>query len=395
MALLRTSLLTVLLAATLLVRGQLYPTEFAARGSGTVQGCDTSLHVGFTSEIVGPYTYVFSPVVTPGITAITGSVWSYYTTDFYQLLGEVNLQVAFPGAGDYPVCLTVNAIDPETLLPCSTTTCDLFQPLADASCASLIADFTISAVDGQAVTFADLSSFTATIEQSYWSFGDGTSSVEAMPSHTFDGPGPHEVCLTVVGPAPVHCSTTMCKWLYLGPAGVECSTLLEQGYLLLQQDNLVGVLDTSHTSGMNSAVTWDFGDGTIAEGTVAVHAYDGGSFQLCSTVRLWGPLTTDTCISTLCRTVDAFPAAFVGERADGNDVHTWPNPFTDHLSLSGFTPGVVDIRVDDACGRSVYRALVHTENRSVVLDLGHLDQGTYWVRCTQAGLVHTGHTVKQ
>jgi len=383
------------LATTSVAQAQLYPIEREARGGGTIQGCDSSLHVGFSSLIIDPFTYVFNAEVDSGITAVTGSLWSYYTTDFYQLLGEVDLQIAFPGSGDYPVCLTVNAIDPETQQPCSTTTCDLFQPLADSSCLSLVPDFTIAAVDGQTITFLDQSSFAAALEQLYWSFGDGAFTAQVSPSHTFSGPGPFEVCLTVIGPAPVYCSATVCKWLYLGPTGVDCSVVLDQGYLFLQQEDLVGVLDTSRTSGMNTAVTWDFGDGYIAVGNVAVHAYEAGSYDLCSTVRVWGPLTTDTCISTLCRTVEAYPVAVVDELSEGLLVNAWPNPFSDHLSLSGLEPGMVDIAIHDACGRLVHQAFARTDGPSLTLSLERLAPGAYTVRYAQDARMFIARALKQ
>ncbi len=396
MVTLRRALLLLLLAATSLVQAQLYPPAHSqARGGGTMQGCDTSLHVGFTSEIVSAYTHVFTPVVSAGATAITSSNWNYYTTDWFDLLGEVNLQVAFPGMGDYPVCLTVNAIDADGQQPCSTTVCDLFQPLADSSCASLVADFTIASVDGQTVTFADLSSFATDITQHYWSFGDGASTVQGVAEHSFDGPGPFEVCLTVVGPAPIFCSATTCKWLYLGPSGVECGTVLQQGFLFLQQENLVGVLDTSSTFGMNNAITWDFGDGTVAEGNVAVHAYPQGSFQLCSTVRVWGPLTADTCTSTLCRTVEAIAMVGVAESLGVESLRAWPNPFFDKLTLTGLAPSTADLRIHDACGRVVYQALIPGGSHSLSLNLEALAPGTYILQCSQEGRAYYARAMKQ
>ena len=392
----RLTLLLFLLITASRVCAQLYPPAHSeVRGGGTMQGCDTSLHVGFTSEIVGAYTHVFTPAVSPGGTVITGSQWNYYSTDLFQLAGDQNLQVTFPGIGDYPVCLTVSAIDVDGQQPCTTAVCDLFHPLADSSCSSLLADFTIASVDGQTVTFADLSSFAADIMQHYWSFGDGASSVQGVAEHAFDGPGPFEVCLTVVGPAPVFCSATTCKWLYLGPSGVECGTVLQQGFLFLQQENLVGVLDTSSTFGMNNAVTWDFGDGSFAEGNVAVHAYAQGSFQLCSTVRVWGPLTTDTCTSTLCRTVEAVPMVGLAEQVGDEPLSAWPNPFTDRLVLSGLRTGPVEVRVYDALGRVVYQALAQSGSASLNLNLDALAPGTYAVHCSQAGRGYVKRALKQ
>lgn len=366
-------------------QAQLHPPGSPERGGGTVQGCDTSLHVGFTSQFSGaPYSHLFTADVQPGSTFVTGMVWNCYIDPvLYPYYDIPEMGVTFPGPGDYPVCLTVNAVDAITQLPCSTTTCDLFQPLADSTCASLMPDFTIAAISGPTVTFMDLTAFAAGIELTSWAFGDGVSTAEVTPSHTFDGPGPFQVCLTVTGPGPAYCTATVCKWLYLGPTGVECGTVLDQGFLFLQQENLVGVLDTSFTAGMNTEITWDFGDGYTAEGNVAVHAYPSGQFELCSTVRVWGPLTTDTCISTLCRAVEAYAVAVVEEHATAGVLHTWPNPFSDELAIAGLPPGIIDISIRDACGRLVYQALTQASGPFVTLELPHLAAGTYTLHCTQ------------
>jgi PKD repeat protein len=381
-----------------LAQAQLHPVgPIEERGGGTVQGCDSSLHVAFTAEITGPYSYVFSPYVTPGATIVTGNVWSWSDNSdstLHQLYGEMDLPVVFPNGEEHVVCLTVNAIDAITQQPCSTTTCDLFQPLADSSCISLVPDFTISAIDGSTVTFMDLSSFAAGVQGTYWSFGDGMSTAEVTPSHTFYGPGPFEVCLTVQGPGPVYCTATVCKWLYLGPAGVPCGTVLEQGFLFLQQDNVVGVLDTSFTAGMNTNITWDFGDGYTAEGNVAVHAYSMGAYELCSTVRVWGPLTTDTCTSTMCRTVDAFLGTAIEGQETNGPLHAWPNPFSEELAITGLEAGVAHVRIHDACGRSVYQALAQA-GPLVTLDLSQLAAGTYTLHCMQGGRTNVVRAMKR
>lgn len=397
MSSLRAIISTVFAMVVAMAHGQLHPPGPTERGGGTVQGCDTSLYVGFTSQFNGsPYSHVFSAEVQPGSTFITGTVWSCYIyQQLYQYVDVPEMLVEFPGPGDYPVCLTVNALDAGTQLPCSTTTCDLFQPLADSTCISLVPDFTVSGISGgSTVTFMDLSSFAAGVVGTQWTFGDGVSTADVTPTHTFDGPGPFQVCLTVVGPGPVNCTATVCKWLYLGPPGVACSTVLDQGFLFLQHENLVGVLDTSFTAGLDSDITWDFGDGYTAQGNVAVHAYSTGSFELCSTVRVWGPQTIDTCTSTMCRPVEAYAVAVVEEHAQNGSLHMWPNPFSEQLSIAGLGPGVAEISIHDACGRRVYQALAPLSSPFVTLDLEQLAAGTYTLLCTQGERTEVGRVLK-
>ncbi|HRH38729.1 MAG TPA: PKD domain-containing protein [Flavobacteriales bacterium] len=314
-----------------------------------------------------------------GSTQVQNMSWSFYDGSFQQSSSPY-LQWTFPGQQQWPVCLTVDAYDLIAQEPCSTTVCDLITPLPDPSCTSLQASFSISDVTGSTVTFVDNSTFTGQAPQAIWSFGDGSSiSAQPAPSHEFVGTGPFQVCLTLVGPEPTFCTSTLCQYLYLGPGNVDCPVLVQQGFIMLQLDNLVGVLDTSLTSGMNSRIDWDFGDGALAEGNVAVHAYaTSGQFEVCGTLRTWGPLLADTCVTSLCKGVT--PTALAGI-ATQEQTSTWnivANPVRDVLVITGrFDRGRVE--VFDAAGRSV-RYLSNYRGQRLEMDVQALDPGLYVVR---------------
>jgi PKD repeat protein len=373
-------LAALLCAIWLQAQAQLLPLEQEQRGSGTHQGCNPSMSVEFTPHILGGLDYRFEPQITVGENLLLNAVWSYLSNDFAQSF-EDTLFLSYPAPGEYPMCLTVNAYDLLEQQPCSTTTCQLVDIVADSLCLQVLADFTIATVNGQTITFLDLSTTIASGPDllSFWDFGDGTTSMDAYPSHTFDGNGPHRICLTVTSTGPVTCVSTTCKWLYLGPGSVDCDLLLDPGFLLVQQDNLVGVLDTSVTSGMESSIAWDFGDGTQASGRVAVHAYATmGYFELCRTVSLWGPLLNDTCQRTQCVWVDAFTAVGLEEATYQDGLRAWPVPFTERITLAGLRPDDGYLHIIDPLGREVH-VQRHTGHGTVELDLGHLRPGSYVV----------------
>ncbi len=352
---------------------QLLPDLSSTRGGGVMNTCDTSLHLGITTTVLGGYACSFAPEVTPGNNTVSETIWSYFDGAFGQSTSP-SLELTFPNQQQYPVCLTVNAYDIVAMQPCSTTVCDLVTPLPDVSCVSLQASFGIASIVGDTITFQDNSTFDGQIQQSIWSFGDGASIASFAPSHVFSGTGPFEVCLTVAGPAPAFCTSTLCQYLYLGPGNVECPALIQQGFVMLQANNLVGVLDTSITSGMNVRIDWDFGDGALAEGNVAVHAYsNSGEFQLCGTLRAWGPLLADTCITTICRPVYPFPLLTTEEVSGSSPWSVFPNPFHDALFLRGPFLGGVPFAVLDATGRLVREGTTSTG----VVDLAELDRGLY------------------
>jgi len=74
-------------------------------------------------------------------------------------------------------------------------------PMAGAGSSPPVADFTLAPTRGTAplaVQCADTS--TGTISARSWSFGDGGTSTEISPSHSYASPGSFQVSLTVSGP---------------------------------------------------------------------------------------------------------------------------------------------------------------------------------------------------
>lgn len=391
----RTALLALLTPISFTGLAQLHSGASGVRGGGLLQTCDTSMHVSFTTQLGSNYACQFQSVVVPGSTLVQGLGWNYLYGGSIAAYYGPSLQVYYPDQSEYPVCLTVDAFDLNAQQPCSTTVCDLITPLPDPTCADLVADFTISGVSGQTITFADLSSFSGSIAQSIWSFGDGTAATPGTATHTFFGTGPFEVCLTVTGPPPLNCTTTLCQWLYLGSGNVSCPLLVDHGFILLQAQGLVGVLDTSLTSGMYSRVDWDFGDGAMAVGPVAVHAYsEPGVYPVCGTLRVWGPLLADTCTTNLCRTVYASFTTGIETAAGSSTLALHPNPFLDALQVSTSNGSAGLIEVVDPRGRVVHRSSALFMNNRTVLDLGHLEAGAYTVVVTADGRRQSARAMK-
>jgi hypothetical protein len=200
----------------------------------------------------------------------------------------------------------------------------------------------------------------------------------------------------VVGPSPINCTATVCKWLYLGPAGVDCSTVLDPGFIHFQMENLVVVLDTSTVTGQNNTVHWDFGDGTIAEGRVAAHSYplSGDSYQLCSTLELWGPLVSDTCVASHCVIIEM--TAVTSIAAHGSPaLSLWPNPASDVIHASGLGADPAEITIHDALGRLVISRWIIPGNGELLIAVDGLTSGIYTLRCRQQDAVVTGRFMKE
>lgn len=375
---------------TLLLMGAMAPTfghaqllsqDTLSRGGGLLQTCNPSLQIDFSTTYLDGYACQFTPQVTPGSNAISNAQWDYfnYATSTWTTSYEAAPQIAYFSAQPYPMCYTVMAFDMLASAPCMATACKLVTPYAHAQCAGLQADFTIAAVDGSTITFEDLTTFPGgQVVAATWSFGDGTSSItSASPAHSFSGSGPYEVCLTVEGAPPSGCIASICKWLYLGPSGLPCAEVVDQGFAVLQHENIVGVIDTSATTGMNARYEWDFGDGAVATGRIAAHPYPlGGAYQLCGTLKVWGPLLSDTCVSTLCREVYPAVAISVGELPQPPTPTAWPSPFTDALHIAEH-PQPRRLSLLDGTGRPVYESTLPASPQPIELALPALPGGAY------------------
>lgn len=365
------------------------------RGGGTLQTCDTSLHVDFNVDLLDGFDCSFQPIVTPGSNSIVSQTWHYYAEEtWWQAYGSPT--VTYYSAVPYPMCLMVDAFDQVTQQACSAAVCKIVHPLEHAICAGLTADFTIGAVVDSTVTFQSLAQFAdGNIAYEAWSFGEGSGVSSPSATNTFSGAGPFEVCLTVIGAPPENCVAQVCQWLYMGPGGLPCEALVDQGFLMLQSNELVGVIDTSRTSGMNVSREWDFGDGAHASGLVAAHSYSSfQQFDLCGTLRTWGPLLSDTCVTTLCQSVWPMPAVGVGEAAVKTGPLAWPSPFENDLHLMPPTGSSSEVLIFDASGRAVFR----TKPQSAValtLHLEHLAPGAYVISFNGPAGARTQVVLKQ
>ncbi|MDW5549619.1 PKD domain-containing protein [Methanosarcina sp.] len=89
-----------------------------------------------------------------------------------------------------------------------------------------IAGFTASSFDGQApfaVTFTSWSSGPGKVTSYLWDFGDGTTSTDQKPSHTYTKGGNYTVKLTVTGPGG---SNSMEKTDFISVAGADADLLV-------------------------------------------------------------------------------------------------------------------------------------------------------------------------
>ncbi|MBP9159364.1 MAG: PKD domain-containing protein [Flavobacteriales bacterium] len=311
----------------------------------------------FSFQDQGGYNYQFTPEPPPGWT-MQYQEWAFGGADWNDFSLYPQASVLFPGAGDYLICLRATQED-YFGNQCVSIYCALLNVPVDSACAGLNAGFTIESQSG-GIQFNNLT--TSVIPEPttmMWDFGDGSTSDEVSPLHTYPGAGPYKACLTVISG---NCTATACNWIYLGPPDVSCDTLLQPAIGVIQYERTIAVFDQSVTSGMNSSINWDFGDGAQATGSPVLHTYaDDGDYQVCGNIGLWGPLTPDTCMGSACKMVFTFPVTGVNDLGKPASPKVYPVPFTHHFTVE---MGRVDEHahwvLEDLLGRRRMRGVIPT-----------------------------------
>ncbi|MBL7923339.1 MAG: PKD domain-containing protein [Bacteroidia bacterium] len=212
-----------------------------------------------------------------------GAISSYYWT--FGDGGTASNQYpshSYASAGTYQVCLTIT-----TTTGCVDTVCQQITITGGANCQAY---FSASSLAGNAVSFLNLSS--GSPGYFYWTFGDGTTSTQMNPTHTYAASGYYVACLTIID-STQGCSDTWCDTVYAGNSAGNCNAQFS-------------VSNQLSTYIFNPAVSqydvyyWTFGDGTVSYATFPTHIYSNpGSYLVCLTV-------TDSslnCTATWCDTL--------------------------------------------------------------------------------------------
>jgi PKD repeat protein len=158
----------------------------------------------------------------------------------------------YAASGTYAVTLTVT--DDDGASHTDTQNVAVAAPIIPAA----IPDFTFN-TNGLSVQFTNSS--TGAIDSHAWDFGDGASSTEGSPSHTYAAAGTYTVGLTVTNAAG---SNTATKEVSVPSAATPDFSFDADG---------LTVQFTDSTSGTIASYAWDFGDGaTSTEGSPS-HTY--------------------------------------------------------------------------------------------------------------------------
>ena len=222
---------------------------------------------------------------------------------------EVNPTHTYQSANTYNVTLTVTD---------ATNATSVSQPQAITVSAGLQAAFVPGVTSGAAplqVTF-DSSSSTGNIVGYSWDFGDGNTSTEVNPTHTYQSANTYNVTLTVTDATN---ATSVSQ-----PQAITVSAGLQAAFVPSVIEGTAPLevnFDSSGSTGDISTFLWEFGDGNTSTDPNPIYIYQqGGIYTVDLTLSDIGGATSSA--QATITVTDNIPAAdpaivFASER-DGN-----------------------------------------------------------------------------
>ena len=294
----------------------------------SASGCYSTICNNINVPPVAGCTAHFTPQVS-GSTSVFyadyNSASASYTWDFgdgstITQIGSPVITHIYPLNANYIACLIIQDST------CSATYCDSINIGNSLVCSALFG-YSVDST-GMIVSFTNYSSPATNY---FWSFGDGTSSIQMNPVHTFSQVGPHTVCLTMTDSAS-GCSDTFCNQV---SASNACNPVFS-----VQPDsaNVLGVAMTFSVyspCGVPSSITYSFGDGTIITSNSSVVTYNyatPGTYYVC----VCEIIGMDTLC--FCDTIVAYRLGNgIGEEEMLHlNLSTYPNPFSSNLNIEYF-----------------------------------------------------------
>ena len=265
------------------------------------------------------------------------------------------------------------------------------------------AAFTWENGNGNIVHFIDQSDDDPDIVTWLWTFGDGTSSDDQNPVHTYAEPGVYLVCLIVTNE--FGCVSDVCHEVHVqGPE--ECEALFnfeysENGEIVFFNNNSTG--GSPHTTWH-----WDFGDGHSSSEENPHHNYEEpGIYTVCLTMT--DSVTEcydDTCIELVYElgyeeinnnsSIETFRTSYDPPAKFNEDVIIvrYANPASHNLTINYYVGKPVTVSFDlmDLTGKIVLNQDFGNSiqgNHQREVSLGNIPAGLYMIRLNMDGHLET------
>lgn len=223
---------------------------------------------------------------------------------------------------------------------------------------------TIFCADGQeTVAFYDQSQ--GNPDTWLWSFGDGTTSANVSPQHTYTMPGCYHATLS-------SCKGACCSNVVIDTI---CGYQIAANFIYNQHSDSFAFLNTS--TGSYEASAWSFGDGGNSSAQDPVHVYSTPGLY---TVTLVITDVNAPCSDTFISQITVAPFVSIHETDEGaSGFSIYPNPSKDNFTVSVSENFIgKTLTVTDVTGKRVATVQLKAVNKK--LETVGWTRGIYFVR---------------
>ncbi|UAY51891.1 PKD domain-containing protein [Ferruginibacter albus] len=243
-----------------------------------------------------PYTYAFA-ITSPALATGDSAYWVWGDG---KISHDRSVKHSFGQPGTYTVCLYIKKYNSNTTY-CAASICKTII-IAPTSVCNLQAYYTNTIKDSthsNVIQFANVTGNISNMDSTIWTFGDGTTSYDKDPLHTFANAGTYHVCLHVkrIIPGAAPCVAEYCKDITVAiitPCNIQPNYSWK-----LDSGTTVHFTNASVVSTTNATVTWYFGDGASATSWNASHTYTNpGTYYVCLRMQ-----TNNTCVAYKCDSI--------------------------------------------------------------------------------------------
>jgi len=241
------------------------------------QGECMAMFCYYPEDSANSFTIVFTDM-SMGLNGLPPTSWSWTFGDGTSST-EQNPVHTYGSEGDYEVCLTITSEDPATGDGCEDTFCGIVSVIDwDSYCDAWFYYYPEGDSNNPngGMTFQFIDESWGNPDTWVWEFGDGTTSGDQNPLHTYADEGTYQVCLTIYNDADT-CESTYCEEIWVGEDTIgNCVT-----WFVYDIDELTVDFTAFYGGDGEAQYTWEFGDGTTGAGETVEHTYaDDGIYDV-------------------------------------------------------------------------------------------------------------------
>jgi PKD repeat protein len=270
--------------------------------------CNLVVNFSWSSTAANPLTIAFQNLSVP--LSNTDSIkWTFGDGSTSTAVNPVHI---YNVPGTYTVCLRVKKLTPPGAPPCVREIC---KTIVVTPPCNIVPNFTwtVTPTNPLRIEFNNTSTNTAATDSVRWTFGDGTTSNQFSPVHTYTAPGTYTVCLKIIryySNTTTPCIREICKTVV-----VQAPCTLVVNFTSQPDPNhplRIKFTNTSVPINATDSVRWTFGDGSSVSGLQSdpnvanpTHIYaNAGNYTVCLRVKKNSNVSsTVQCVREFCRTI--------------------------------------------------------------------------------------------